>query len=74
MIYKVYCGEPVEDKATNQERFGDSVSWGGCTIMYLLGQHLRFELLDFVYHSLNVAEVEIVSSVKQTAPSFSQVS
>jgi hypothetical protein len=63
----------VEDKVTNRERFGDSVAWGGCTIVYLLGQHLRFELLDFVYHSLNVAEVEVVSSLKQAAPSFSPV-
>lgn len=37
---------------------GDSVAWGGCTIIYLLGQQLHFELFDFSYQVLNVAEVE----------------
>lgn len=74
----VYCGGPIEESVTNQECFGDSVAWGGCAIIYLLGQHLRFELLDFVYHALNVTEVEIVSTlqatladkIKQIAPSY----
>jgi cytoplasmic FMR1 interacting protein len=39
-----------------QERYGDGVAWGGCTIVYLLGQETRFELLDFSYHVLAVAE------------------
>ncbi|CAM6128500.1 unnamed protein product [Calypogeia fissa] len=57
----VFCGEPVEDgEVTNQERFGDAVAWGGCTIAYLLGQHLRFELLDFAYHVLTVGEGEMM--------------
>ncbi|EPS72662.1 hypothetical protein M569_02094, partial [Genlisea aurea] len=37
---------------------GDSVVWGGCTILYLLGQQLQFELFDFSYQVLNIAEVE----------------
>ena len=37
---------------------GDSVAWGGCTIIYLLGQQMHFELFDFSYQVLNVAEVE----------------
>ena len=37
---------------------GDSVAWGGCTIIYLLGQQLHFELFDFSYQVLNAAEVE----------------
>lgn len=48
--------------------------------MYLLGQHLRFELLDFIYHVLNVAESEALSNIqaqlldrKQT-PSYPPVS
>jgi cytoplasmic FMR1 interacting protein len=40
------------------EQYGDAVAWGGCTILYLLGQQLRFELLDFTYHVLAVAEAE----------------
>lgn len=39
-----------------EERYGDAVAWGGCTIVYLLGQETRFELLDFSYHVLAVAE------------------
>ncbi|KAI5067235.1 hypothetical protein GOP47_0017763 [Adiantum capillus-veneris] len=77
-IQFVFCGGPIEDSISNQERFGDAVAWGGCAIIYLLGQHLRFELLDFVYHALNVTEVEIVSTlqatladkIKQISPSY----
>lgn len=65
-IQFVFCGAPVEEAATNQERFGDAVAWGGCTIIYLLGQHLRFELLDFIYHALNVVEVETASTLQAT--------
>lgn len=45
----------------NHEVLGDSVAWGGCTIIYLLGQQLHFELFDFSYQLLNVAEVETAS-------------
>ena len=40
---------------------GDSIAWGGCTVIYLLGQQLHFELFDFSYQVLNVAEVEAAS-------------
>lgn len=33
-----------------EELFGDSVQWGGLTLITLLGQHRRFEVLDFCYH------------------------
>ncbi|CAO4374656.1 unnamed protein product [Caenorhabditis nigoni] len=32
------------------ELFGDSIQWGGLTLITLLGQHRRFEVLDFCYH------------------------
>jgi hypothetical protein len=53
---------------------GDSIAWGGCTIIYLLGQQLHFELSDFSYQALNVAEVE-ASLITQThrIPNFVQV-
>jgi cytoplasmic FMR1 interacting protein len=53
---------------------GDSLAWGGCTIIYLLGQQLHFELFDFSYQVLNVAEVE-AASITQTHknPHFVQV-
>ncbi|KAH9326416.1 hypothetical protein KI387_006594, partial [Taxus chinensis] len=59
-LCKVFCGEPIEDSISNQQQFGDSVAWGGCTITYLLSQQLHFELFDFVYQMLNVAESESV--------------
>ncbi|KAJ4721132.1 Protein PIR [Melia azedarach] len=67
-FYRLYSGLQIgylEDSAqappSNQEVLGDSVAWGGCTIIYLLGQQLHFELFDFSYQVLNVAEVEAIS-------------
>ena len=34
----------------SRELFGDSLQWGGLTLITLLGQHRRFEVLDFCYH------------------------
>jgi hypothetical protein len=48
-----------------QDRYGDAVSWGGCTILYLLGQQLRFELLDFTSHVLSAAEAEALPSAQE---------
>ncbi|KAJ0967368.1 hypothetical protein J5N97_024285 [Dioscorea zingiberensis] len=53
-----YLEETVLDQSKNHDMLGDSVAWAGCTIMYLLGQQLHFELFDFSYQFLNVAEVE----------------
>ncbi|KAK6915292.1 Cytoplasmic FMR1-interacting, partial [Dillenia turbinata] len=71
-FYRIYSGlqfgyleESVQVSSNNFEVLGDSVAWGGCTIIYLLGQQLHFELFDFSYQVLNVAEVESVS-VMQT--------
>ncbi|XP_056165334.1 protein PIR [Syzygium oleosum] len=67
-FYRIYSGlqigyveESVQMQSPSHEVLGDSVAWGGCTIMYLLGQQLHFELFDFSYQVLNVAEVEGVS-------------
>ncbi|XP_050222994.1 protein PIR isoform X1 [Mercurialis annua] len=64
-FYRIYSGLQIgyleeSDKQSNinHEVLGDSVAWGGCTIIYLLGQQLHFELFDFSYQVLNVAEVE----------------
>ncbi|KAH7690906.1 cytoplasmic FMR1 interacting protein [Dioscorea alata] len=53
-----YLEETVINQSKNHDILGDSVAWAGCTIMYLLGQQLHFELFDFSYQFLNVAEVE----------------
>jgi len=61
IISQVHTQSPGEG-VSFQECFGDAVAWGGCTILYLLGQELRFELLDFTYHVLSVAESDTLPS------------
>ncbi|KAL3504109.1 hypothetical protein ACH5RR_033950 [Cinchona calisaya] len=56
-----YLEDSVQMQPSNQEMLGDSVAWGGCTIIYLLGLQLHFELFDFSHQVLNVAEVETVA-------------
>ncbi|XP_021643209.2 protein PIR isoform X3 [Hevea brasiliensis] len=70
-FYRIYSGlqigylEESDKQSFNyHEVLGDSVAWGGCTIIYLLGQQLHFELFDFSYQILNVAEVEAGSLSK----------
>uniref|UniRef100_A0A7N0TS86 Protein PIR n=2 Tax=Kalanchoe fedtschenkoi TaxID=63787 RepID=A0A7N0TS86_KALFE len=57
-----YLEESVQTPSSNHELLGDSIAWGGCTIIYLLGQQLHFELFDFSYQVLNIAEVEALGS------------
>ncbi|KAG6738390.1 hypothetical protein POTOM_058006 [Populus tomentosa] len=64
-FYRIYSGlqighleDSVQVSSNNFEVLGDSVAWGGCTIIYLLGQQMHFELFDFSYQVLNIAEVE----------------
>ncbi|KAF4392249.1 hypothetical protein F8388_012705 [Cannabis sativa] len=79
-FYRIYSGlqigyleESEQVSSGNRELLGDSVAWGGCTIIYLLGQQIHFELFDFSHQVLNVAEVETVSSVQSPRnPQFSQ--
>uniref|UniRef100_A0A1I7WMV4 ANK_REP_REGION domain-containing protein n=1 Tax=Heterorhabditis bacteriophora TaxID=37862 RepID=A0A1I7WMV4_HETBA len=45
------CHPPQrEDEHLIEEFFGDSVQWAALSIISLLGQHRRFEVLDFCYH------------------------
>ncbi|KAL0360192.1 UNVERIFIED_CONTAM: protein PIR [Sesamum radiatum] len=67
-FYRIYSGlqmeyleESVQVQPSNHGMLGDSVAWGGCTIIYLLGQQLHFELFDFSHQVLNVAEVEVAA-------------
>ncbi|CAN1233835.1 Protein PIR [Linum perenne] len=71
-FYRIYSGlqighleDSVQSSSGNHDILGDSIAWGGCTIIYLLGQQLQFELFDFSYQVLNVAEVE-AGSLSQT--------
>ncbi|KAJ1414662.1 Cytoplasmic FMR1-interacting [Sesbania bispinosa] len=70
-FYRIYSGlqigyleESAQVPSNSHEKLGDSVAWGGCTIIYLLGQQLHFELFDFSYQILNIAEVEAASIVQ----------
>lgn len=33
-----------------EEMFGEGLNWAGCTLITLLGQQRRFEMLDFGAH------------------------
>ncbi|KAF1892241.1 hypothetical protein Lal_00036602 [Lupinus albus] len=70
-FYRIYSGlqigyleESAQVPSNSHERLGDSVAWGACTIIYLLGQQFHFELFDFSYQILNIAEVEAASAVQ----------
>lgn len=67
-----YLEDSIQIQSSTQETLGDSVAWGGCTIIYLLGQQLHFELFDFSHQILNVAEVEAVTA-SQRNPQVAQV-
>ncbi|KAI5667752.1 hypothetical protein M9H77_17605 [Catharanthus roseus] len=78
-FYRIFSGLQIEYlenfiqmQSSSQELLGDSVAWGGCTIIYLLGQQLHFELFDFSHQVLNVAEVEDATP-SQRNPQFVQV-
>ncbi|KAL7118012.1 hypothetical protein ACP275_03G108900 [Erythranthe tilingii] len=67
-FYRIYSGlqmeyleEAVQAQPSRHGMLGDSIAWGGCTIIYLLGQQLHFELFDFSHQVLNVAEVEVAA-------------
>ncbi|KJH49205.1 cytoplasmic Fragile-X interacting family protein [Dictyocaulus viviparus] len=51
-----------------EELFGDSLQWAGMSLIYLLGQQRRFEVLDFCYHLHRVQKLdgkdEIVNGVR----------
>lgn len=68
-----YLEESVQVTPNNHDTLGDSVAWGGCTVIYLLGQQLHFELFDFSYQVLNVAEAEAAAITQSHKnPQFAQ--
>ncbi|KAI6200813.1 Cytoplasmic FMR1-interacting protein [Aphelenchoides besseyi] len=48
-----------------EEIFGDSINWAALTIIRVLNQHRRFEVLDFAYHLLRVYRAESRSVQQQ---------
>ncbi|XP_075708691.1 cytoplasmic FMR1-interacting protein 1 isoform X2 [Rhinoderma darwinii] len=63
----VYCIPVGTHEFTVEQCFGDGLHWAGCMIIVLLGQHRRFDVLDFCYHLLKVqkhdSKDEIIKSV-----------
>jgi hypothetical protein len=41
-----------------RQLFGEGLNWAGCTLIMLLGQHRRFEIMDFSYHLLKVNRID----------------
>ena len=52
--------------------FGDGFAWGGITLVYLCGQMNQFEMLDFSYHLLRVADWE--NDVEQVKRQHAKIS
>ena len=46
-----------------RELFGEGLQWAGCVLMTLLGQHRRFQMLDFGYHLIKVHKNDMVDKV-----------
>eukprot|EP01137_Pigoraptor_chileana_P010276 Opistho-2@59637 len=55
----VFCTPGNATEYSAEDLFGEGLQWAGCTLMYLLGQHRRFEVLDFSYHIANVNRVDL---------------
>ena len=58
----------------DRQLFGDSLNWGGLTLITLLGQFRRFQLTDFCYHLAKVHAVEKPPEVNKKAADPSSVS
>jgi cytoplasmic FMR1 interacting protein len=72
----IYCIPVGDGEFTIEELFGEGLNWSGATMIALLGQHKRFEALDFSYHLLKVQRVDgrdelVRGIVSNSAVSFS---
>ncbi|RCN45206.1 hypothetical protein ANCCAN_08779, partial [Ancylostoma caninum] len=47
-----------DDERLVEELFGDSLQWAGMSIICLLGQQRRFEVLDFCYHLHRIQKLD----------------
>jgi len=55
----VYCIPGRENELDNKELFGDGMLWAGFVFMYMLNQHLRYEVFDFSFHIMNIEEATV---------------
>lgn len=51
-----FCICYPQQGANAMELFGDGIIWAGAAVIYLLGQHNRFRVLDFCAHTVRVEE------------------
>uniref|UniRef100_A0A8C5P959 Cytoplasmic FMR1-interacting protein n=1 Tax=Leptobrachium leishanense TaxID=445787 RepID=A0A8C5P959_9ANUR len=64
----VYCIPVGAHEFTVEQCFGDGLHWAGCMIIVLLGQHRRFDVLDFCYHLLKVQKHDGKDEVIKNVP------
>lgn len=57
-IMIVICMPLNPNNTSVEEGYGDGLNWAGCTIMTLLNQARKYELLDFASHIQRVNEVD----------------
>lgn len=60
-------GEPPDS-----EIFGDGLAWGGCVIIHVLGQRQRFNLLDYSYQLVKMADQFAPEGSLSAAPHIEQ--
>ncbi|XP_075056193.1 cytoplasmic FMR1-interacting protein 1 isoform X3 [Mixophyes fleayi] len=64
----VYCIPVGAHEFTVEQCFGDGLHWAGCMLIVLLGQHRRFDVLDFCYHLLKVQKHDGKDEVIKNVP------
>lgn len=64
----VYCIPVGTHEFTVEQCFGDGLHWAGCMIIVLLGQHRRFDVMDFCYHLLKVQKHDGKDEIIKNVP------
>lgn len=64
----VMCRTLGQNEMTVEELFGEGLSWAGCTLVFLLGQQHRYQLMDFCYHLHNVNRVDQIDKICAGVP------
>ena len=60
-----------ENEYTVEEMFGEGLNWAGCTLITLLGQQRRFEILDFGVNFIKLQRNDKKDISKDGVVSFS---
>eukprot|EP00761_Pharyngomonas_kirbyi_P013534 gb/GECH01013563.1/.p1 GENE.gb/GECH01013563.1/~~gb/GECH01013563.1/.p1 ORF type:complete len:1451 (+),score=427.16 gb/GECH01013563.1/:1-4353(+) len=76
ILQLIFCS-PDEDQwsesnnyFSDAELFGDGFLWGGVTLVYLFGQHLRFDIFNFTDHILHV---NLTTTKKENQPNQKRI-